>query len=106
MTAPEKEGFAFYKIAFQWYPLIGVISMWIPTIIISFLTGGQDFTNFNIQLLSPCVQMLLPKKYHHTELKLIRPRHKSAEHESEDAKFMSEMTEWISKKEEKSLMQS
>lgn len=46
------------------------------------------------------------KKYHHTELKLIRPRHKSAEHESEEAKFMSEMTEWISKKEEKSLLQS
>lgn len=67
---PE-DGFALYKIAFQWYPLIGVISMWIPSIIISYLTGGQDFTNFNIQLLSPCVQKLVPKKYRHTELKFI-----------------------------------
>lgn len=71
MPAFGEEGFAFYKIAFQWYPLLGVISMWIPSIIISYLTGGQDFTNFNMQLLSPCVQKLIPKKYHHTELKLI-----------------------------------
>lgn len=103
--APENDGFAFYKIAFQWYPLIGVLSMWIPTIIISFLTGGQDFTNFNIQLLSPCVQRLLPKKYRHTELKLITSRHKSVRRESE-AKFTSDMTEWISKRENKSILKS
>lgn len=64
--------FAFYKIAFQWYALLGVIAMWLPAILISFLTGGQDFTNFNVQLLSPCVQKLLPKKYRHTELKVIQ----------------------------------
>lgn len=103
MAAPDIEDFAFYKIAFQWYPLIGVISMWIPAIIISFLTGGQDFTNFNIHLLSPCIQKLLPKKYRHTELKVIRSLNKSAEHESEEPKFTTEMTEWISKKEGKSV---
>lgn len=66
-----EEGFALYKIAFQWYPLLGVISMWIPAMIISYLTGGQDFTNFNVQLLSPCVQKLVPRKYRHRELKVV-----------------------------------
>lgn len=92
------DGFAFYKISFQWYPLLGVISMWIPSIIISYLTGGQDFTNFNVQLLSPCVRNWIPIKYRHSELKLIKTHNESVNDENED-RFTTEMSEWISKKE-------
>lgn len=42
--------------------------MWIPSMIISHLTGGQDFNGFNVQLLSPAVRHLVPKKYRHTEM--------------------------------------
>lgn len=45
--------------------------MWIPSIIISHLTGGQDFDGFNVQLLSPAVRHLVPKKYRHMEMKNI-----------------------------------
>ncbi|XP_031621567.1 uncharacterized protein LOC116339681 [Contarinia nasturtii] len=102
LSHDNNEGFAFYKIAFQWYPLLGVISMWIPSVIISYLTGGQDFKKFNAQLLSPCVRKLLPIKYRHTELKLIKSQKAPADDENED-KFMTEMNEWISKKEERSI---
>lgn len=94
------DSFAFYKIAFQWYPLIGVIAMWVPAIIISFLTGGQDFTDFNIQLLSPCVQNLVPRKYRHTELKAIRSLIKSVSQRGEDEKDPIETATWISKNDE------
>lgn len=70
-NGPLDGDFAFYKIAFQWYTAIGVLSMWIPAIIISHLTGGTDFKTFNFKLLSPCVEALMPKKYRHTEMKLI-----------------------------------
>lgn len=66
------EDFAFYKISFQWYAIIGVITMWIPSIIISHLTGGQDFNEFNVQLLSPAVRHLVPKKCRHTEMKNLK----------------------------------
>lgn len=72
MGADPREGdFAFYKIAFQWYSVIGVIMMWIPTVIVSHLTGGTDLRTFNFKLLSPCIEALIPKKYRHTELKQI-----------------------------------
>lgn len=64
------DSFALYKIAFQWYPFLGVILTWLPAIFISYITGGQNFANFNIQLLSPCAQWLVPKKYRHKELEL------------------------------------
>lgn len=93
------DGFAFYKIAFLWYPLIGVISMWIPSIIISYLTGGQDFTNFNVQLLAPCIQNWVPKKYHHREVKLIQSGDGS--HINDNKNKTTLETEWISRKDEK-----
>lgn len=65
------DGFAFYKISFQWYSTIGLIMTWIPAVIISHLTGGQDLSKFNIQLLSPFVQNMLPIKYRHIELKTV-----------------------------------
>lgn len=68
---PINDEFAFYKISFQWYAVIGVITMWIPSIIISHLTGGQDFDGFNVRLLSPLVRHLVPKKYRHTEMRNI-----------------------------------
>lgn len=46
--------------------------MWIPGVIISYLTGGQDFNGFNVQLLSPLARHLVPKKIRHTELKIIK----------------------------------
>lgn len=69
MAEELNDGFAFYKIAFQWYSTIGVVMTWIPGIIISHLTGGLDLNKFNIKLLSPFVQKMLPSKYRHIELK-------------------------------------
>lgn len=43
--------------------------MCVPAIIISHLTGGQDLTKLNIQLLSPCAQKFVPKKYRPIPLK-------------------------------------
>ncbi|XP_055297867.1 sodium-coupled monocarboxylate transporter 2-like [Sitodiplosis mosellana] len=80
------EGFALHKIAFQWYPLIGVILMCVPAIIISHLTGGQDLTKLNVLLLSPCAQKLVPKKYRHIQLK--RGNKGSTGHQSENEKKM------------------
>lgn len=95
-----EKGFAFYKIAFQWYPFLGVIFMWIPAAIVSYLTGGQDFTNFNIKLLAPCIQHLMPKKYRHTEMKVMSNGNKSqynrGNENSSDLK-----TEWIFQEENK-----
>lgn len=41
---------------------------WVPAIIVSYLTGGQDLNKFNIRLLSPCIQKLLPMRYRRVEL--------------------------------------
>lgn len=71
LNGPLDGDFAFYKIAFQWFTAIGVLAMWIPAIIVSHLTGGTDFKTFNFKLLSPCIEALMPKKYRHTEMKLI-----------------------------------
>lgn len=60
--------FAFHKISFQWYSTIGVFLTWIPAVIVSHLTGGQDLNKFNIRLLSPCIQKLLPVKYRHIKI--------------------------------------
>lgn len=68
MENKPDDGFAFHKISFQWYGTIGAVTTWVVTIIVSHLTGGQDISKLNIQLLSPFVQKLLPEKYHHTEL--------------------------------------
>lgn len=87
------ESFAFYKISFQWYAFIGVAAMIIPSIIVSHLSGGQDFTRFDIQLLSPCIRKLLPKKYQHTELK-------SLQKENAESSAL-ETTKWIFLKEDR-----
>lgn len=63
------DGFAFYKISFQWYPAIGAFMTWISAIIVSYFTGGPDMSKFNIKLFSPFVQKMLPAKYHLIELK-------------------------------------
>lgn len=73
-TTQLNNDFAFYKIAFQWYPALGVLSMWIPAMIISYLTGGQNFDHFNVELLAPCVQGWVPRKYRHTEMKLMNKK--------------------------------
>lgn len=71
-TESQNDSFAFYKISFLWYSVIGVITTWIPAIIISHLTGGQNFNGFNVQLLSPIVRHLVPIKYRHIELKTVK----------------------------------
>lgn len=45
--------------------------MWIPAIIVSHLTGGQDLNKLNIKLLSPFIQKMLPQKYRPIEMRLI-----------------------------------
>lgn len=91
------DDFAFYKISFQWYSTIGVLCMWIPAIIVSHLTGGQNFENFNIQLLSPVVRGLVPKKYRLTELKQREVPNFCKKYENGDAgeKKPLEATEFI-----------
>lgn len=76
------DDFAFYKISFQWYSAIGVLTMWIPAIIISHLTGGQKFENFNVTLLSPIVRRFVPRKYQLTELR--RASNMATKYESPD----------------------
>lgn len=65
------DGFALHKISVHWYILIGFIVVWIPGVIISYLTGGKDFNDVNFQLLAPCVRRFIPKRYRHTKLKVI-----------------------------------
>lgn len=92
----SEDEFALHKIAFQWYPVLGVFLMIIPAIIISHLTGGQDLTKLNIQLLSPCAQKFMPKKYRHFQLK--RENNGKAGHENEDEKKKSSFeTKWTFK---------
>lgn len=67
--------------------------MIIPSIIFSHLTGGQDFANFDAQLLSPCIRKLVPKKYQHTELKTLQKENA----ESPTLKT----TKWIFQKEDR-----
>lgn len=106
LTAPPKltgngpldGGFAFYKIAFQWFTTLGVLAMWIPSIIVSHLTGGTDFKTFNFKLLSPCIEALMPKKYRHTEMKLIRNLVVQSQNQSDNSngnKRDSEAVGWI-----------
>lgn len=89
--------FALYKIAFQWYSFISVITMWIPAIIASYLTGGTDFKTFNFKLLSPCIEALMPRKYRHTELKLISTVNQSQNKNDNrnGNKMVSETVGWI-----------
>lgn len=88
------DGFALYKISFQWYAVIGVITFWLPAVIISHLTGGQDLNKFNINLLSPFIQNWLPMKYRHTELSQIENKISINEKTNETA-FRHELTELI-----------
>lgn len=69
--------------------------MCIPAIIISYLTGGQDLQKLNIQLLSPCAQKFLPKKYRHIQLKRGSIRQKTEdEKKTRNASFE---TKWMFK---------
>lgn len=67
----QDDGFAFYKISFQWYSVIGAVLTWIPTIIVSYFTGGPDMTKFNIKLFAPFVQKMFLAKYRLDELKTV-----------------------------------
>lgn len=69
LNEPDDDGFAFYKISFQWYSTIGAIMTWIPAIIVSHLTGGRDMNKYNINLISPVIRSWLPESYQHAELK-------------------------------------
>lgn len=55
----------------MWYGPMGALITWISAIVVSALTGGQDFNNFNITLLAPCIQSLVPRKYRHIELETL-----------------------------------
>lgn len=67
----RNDGFAFHKISAQWYTLIGWFAVWIPGVVISYLTGGKDFNDINFQLLAPCARRFIPRRYRHTKLKVI-----------------------------------
>lgn len=65
------EEFDIHDISMHWYTLIGVICVWIPGVIISYMTGGRDLSTFNFQLISKWMRRWIPKKYLHTKLKVI-----------------------------------
>lgn len=88
------DGFAFYKISFQWYSTIGVATTWIASVILSHLTGGQELSNFNMQLLSPFVQKWLSPKHHQTELRQVEKRKHL--NKQNDINTKSELSELIS----------
>lgn len=67
----RNDEFALHKISPHWYTLIGWLAVWIPGVVISYLTGGKDFNDVNFQLLAPCVRGFIPIKYRHTKLKVI-----------------------------------
>lgn len=76
------------------YSVIGAITFWLPAIIISHLTGGQDLSKFNINLLSPFIQNWLPMKYRPTELTQIENKI-SIQKETNETAFRHELTELI-----------
>lgn len=94
-VAKMTDDFAFYKISFQWYSTIGVLTMWIPAIIISHLTGGQNFENFNTTLLSPIVRRFVPRKYQLTELRRAANKLNKYECNIADEKKSAEASELI-----------
>ena len=74
---------------------------WIPAVIVSHLTGGQDMSKFNIKLLSPFVQRMLPMKYRHTELKPIAKKIPNLGREVNGEVLRQEMTELITQNNKK-----
>lgn len=70
---------------------------WIPAVIVSHLTGGQDLSKFNINLLSPFIQRMLPAKYRHTELKPIGKKISNLGKEVNGGALKQELTELITK---------
>lgn len=89
----------------QWYGPIGTAITWICCIIISYLTGGQDLNELNLNLLAPCVQQLLPRKYRHTQLHVVHEKPvadvtiNDATNDSITEKLTT--TEWVWKNDEK-----
>lgn len=67
----RNDGFALHKISAHWYTLIGWFAVWIPGVVISYLTGGKDVNDVNFQLLAPCVRRIIPRRYRHAKLKVI-----------------------------------
>lgn len=67
----RNDEFALHKISAHWYTLIGLVAVWIPGVVISYLTGGKDINDVNFQLLAPCVRRFIPRRYRHTKLKVI-----------------------------------
>lgn len=74
---------------------------WIPAVIVSHLTGGQDLSKFNIKLLSPFIQKMLPMKYHHTELITIEKKITDLNRKSNEEGLNQEFTELITQNNKK-----
>lgn len=97
----SNDGFAFYKISFMWYGPIGALITWISCIIISYLTGGQDLNEMNLNLLAPCIKNLLPKKYRHTQLQLLTDKPVDGTADGDENKDNLNTTEWVWKNDDK-----
>lgn len=69
----------------DWFFLV-----WIPAIVISYVTGGQDLAKLNIDLLSPCAQNFMPVKYRHIQLE----QENHLENKSEEENKSSFRTKW------------
>lgn len=76
---------------------------WIPAVIISHLTGGQDMSSFNIQLLAPFIQKMLPMKYRHTELRPIEKKISNLNEEGDASALKQEISELLTKNKGKEL---
>lgn len=83
----------------QWYGPLGAAIFWISCIVISYLTGGQDLNELDLNLLAPCIRNLLPKKYRHTHLQVLVV--KPADETVDGDKNELNASEWVWKNDEK-----
>lgn len=90
IDAGNGEGFSLYRMSFIWYSFVGGVIFWVVAIVVSHLTGAQDLSKLDINLLSPVIQRLMPKRYRHTELQVY-----TAKVVSPDANDLKEGTEWV-----------
>lgn len=64
------DSFAFYKISFAWFAVLGALIIWIVGTIVSFLTGATDLRSIQPVLISPVAHFLLPKEVFSTPIPL------------------------------------
>lgn len=63
-TEPASEGFQIYHISYIWYTLVGSSICIIVSLVASYISGPNDPSKLNPQLLAPFVRKLIKKREH------------------------------------------